>query len=189
MIGEPIQHPKIEGETAGAGETNDCRRCDRNNQKVQVLLAQLKKSQETEATAWTLVQDSLAEAAVNREGDKKLQEEIGRLREKVKRMENRDEGNRRTGGRNQDGGGGGEAGGDQGRDRGSGGGGGRGGDRRTGGTRGTGEGVDVRTIANPDTEEVTKGEGAAKEGATKDTTISPRGGGTTEARTRDGAMP
>ena len=58
-----------------------------------------------------------------------------------------------------------------------------------GGTRGMGEGVDVRIIANPNTEEVTKEEGAAKEGATKDTTISPRGGGTTEARTRDGAMP
>jgi len=103
------------------------------HQKVQALINQLKKSREAEAAAWNLVQDSLAEAAVNREGDKKLQEEIGRLREIVKRMENRDEGNRRTGGRNQDGGGGGEAGGDQGRDRGSGGGGGRGGDRRAGG--------------------------------------------------------
>jgi hypothetical protein len=48
--------------------------------------------------------------------------------------------------------------------------------------------VDVQSGANPDTEEVTKEEGAAKEGATEDTTISPRGG-TTEARTRDGAMP
>ena len=51
--------------------------------------------------------------------------------------------------------------------------------------------MDVRTIANPDTEEVTKGEGAAKEGATKYTTISTGrgGGGETEAPTGDGAMP
>ena len=46
-----------------------------------------------------------------------------------------------------------------------------------GGTRGTGEEVDFRTIATPDTIVVTKGEGAAKEGAAKDTTISPSGGG------------
>ena len=61
-----------------------------------------------------------------------------------------------------------------------------------GGTRGTGEGIDIRAIANPTTEEVTKGEGATKEGATKDTTISNqgRGGGEgTEAPTGDGAMP
>ena len=54
--------------------------------------------------------------------------------------------------------------------------------------RGTGEGLDVQSIANPTTEEVTKKDGATKEGATEHTTISPRGG-TTEARTRDGTMP
>ena len=54
--------------------------------------------------------------------------------------------------------------------------------------RGTGEGADVQSIATPATEGVTKEDGATKEGATEDTTISPRGG-TTEARTRNGAMP
>ena len=61
-----------------------------------------------------------------------------------------------------------------------------------GGTRGTGEGIARRAIATQATEEVTKGEGATKEGATKDTTISNqgRGGGEgTETPTGDGAMP
>ena len=81
------------------------------HQKVLVLMNQLKKSQDAEAAAWTLVQDSIAEAAVNREEAKGMREEIDRLRGKVKRMEERDEDKRRSGGRNQDGGGGGGDGG------------------------------------------------------------------------------
>ena len=74
------------------------------HQKVQALSNQLKKLQEGEAAAWNLVQDSIAEAAVNREEANRMREEIDRLRGKVKRMEERDEENRRSGGRNQDGG-------------------------------------------------------------------------------------
>ena len=190
---EPVQRSMTEGTlaaTEGGRGIEGCRRCDRMHPKMQALSSQLARSQEGEATAWALVQDGLNEAATHRDREKRLQEEVDRLQEIQRRMESRDEGNRRTGGRNQDGGGGEEAGREQGRDRGSGGGGGRGGERRTGGNTRDRGGDGHTNYRQSGYRGSNQGGGGRQGGGNQVHHYQPKeGGGATEAPTRDGAMP
>ena len=96
-----IHHPTIEGVLAameGGGGTGSCRRCDTLHRQVHGVVKQLKKAKEGEAEEWNLVEDSIENAAVNREEAKRYREENARLREKLDRMEARDTANRREGG-------------------------------------------------------------------------------------------
>ena len=99
--GVTIQPPTTGGAlaaTEGGGGTEACRRCDTLHRQVHGVVKQLKKAKEGEAEEWNLVEDSIENAAVNREEAKRYREENARLREKLDRMEARDTANRREGG-------------------------------------------------------------------------------------------